>query len=299
MKLLFFNDERLGLLTEGGVVDADAVLAEVKGFPQQAKLEHLIENYSRYEPELRSVLASGHPVAQPDLTVLPPVSRPRSTLCAFTNYRDRVDGFEQPPLDFFYKGSAALLGHGGTVRLPDIPDALVFQPEPELGYVIGSKVRNVKPAAALDHVFGYVNFVDVSARKIPGRRTTFLPKGLETWAPVGPVIVTKDEIADPHNLRVRLWINGELCQDYNTGLMAHDIPAQMAWLSQYITLTPGDVVACGTHHQGLSPINEGDFFEMEIERLERLSARVKSDGPVKTAHWRPPHVKPEAERAHK
>ena len=113
-------------------------------------------------------------------------------------------------------------------------------------------------------------------------------KGMDTYAPIGPVIVTKDEIPDPQNLRVRLWLNGDLKQDYNTGEMNHSVRAQIAWLTQYITLMPGDVICCGTHHIGLSPVNDGDRVEVEVEGLERLSLNVRSHGPRKDAHWRPP-----------
>ena len=87
---------------------------------------------------------------------------------------------------------------------------------------------------------------------------------------------------------MRLWLNGELKMDYNTSEMTHSIAAQIAWLTQYITLMPGDVIACGTHHAGLSPINDGDQVEVEGDGLERLSFDVKSHGPRKTADWAPP-----------
>ena len=99
--------------------------------------------------------------------------------------------------------------------------------------------------------------------------------------------MTKDEAPDPQNLQVRLWLNGELKQNYNTSEMTHSVAAQIAWLTQYITLMPGDVVACGTHHMGLSPINDGDKVEVEVEGLERLSLSVRSFGERKTAEWRP------------
>ena len=131
-------------------------------------------------------------------------------------------------------------------------------------------------------VFSYDN------RAIPNRRTTFMQKGMDTYAPIGPVIVTKDEVPDPQNLKVRLWLNGDLKQDYNTGEMTHSVAAQIAWLTQYITLMPGDVLACGTHHMGLSPINDGDQVDVEVAGMERLSFSVRSFGERKTAEWRPP-----------
>jgi 2-keto-4-pentenoate hydratase/2-oxohepta-3-ene-1,7-dioic acid hydratase in catechol pathway len=188
-------------------------------------------------------------------------------------------------LDFFHKSATSVTGYGATVELPDLPEALVFQPEPEFAYVIGKRGRNVPEAEALSYVFGYMNFADISARNIPNRRTTNLHKAQESWAPMGPVIVTRDEIPDPQNVQVKLWLNGELRQDYNTGKMTHPVASQISWLSQQITIQPGDVIACGTYHVGLSPINEGDRVEIEGEGLERLKFSIKSYGPPKNEKW--------------
>ncbi|MFQ6027932.1 MAG: fumarylacetoacetate hydrolase family protein, partial [Dehalococcoidia bacterium] len=108
------------------------------------------------------------------------------------------------------------------------------------------------------------------------------------FAPIGPVIATKDEVADPQNLQIKMWINGELKQDYNTSHMTNSVATQIAWLTQYITLNPGDVIGCGVHHMGLSPINDGDRIQMEVQGLERLELNVVSHGPRKDAEWRPP-----------
>lgn len=299
MKIIFFDESRLGVLLDGRVIDVDDALGIAQNLHQQLKIEYLIENFAQLAPNLKALEESGQSKPLEDVRIGAPITRPRSALCCFTNYQDRVDEFIQPPMDFFYKGATAMLGCKGTVELPDIEGVTVFQPEPELGVVIGKKGKHISEQDAMDHVFGYVNFIDVSARGIPQRRTTFLPKGLETWAPLGPVIVTKNDVPDPHALDVRLWINGELKQNYNTGMMVNRINVQIAWLSRFVTLHPGDVIACGTHHQGLSPINDGDHVEMEVAGLERLAVNVRSHGPVKTAHWRPPLVRAEGDKGGK
>ena len=224
-------------------------------------------------------------------------------ICAFSNYSDgvaRAAGTPKAPvysLDFFQKSSSAVIGQDDLVELPDLPDALVFQRQPEFAFVIGKEARNVSEAQALDYVFGYMNFSDISARGMPNRRTQFISKGQHSWAPMGPVIVTKDEIPNPQDVRVRLWLNGEQKQDYKTSLMVYSVAEQIAWLSQLVTLKPGTVLSTGTHHLGLSPINEGDVVEIEGDGLERLRFRIKSYGPRKTETWipgppagaRPPH----------
>ena len=287
MKLLIYDDYKFGVLKGDRVVDVTGTLQHVGIKPAQTLMEEIIEDFDSFRPKFEQATANQEGVPLASVKVRPPLPRPHNILCAFANYQDR-DQPSTAPLDFFYKGSTGIIGPGDTVEIPDVPEALVHQPEPELGYVIGKKVKHVSVADALDCVFGYLNFVDVSNRAVPNRRTTFMQKGMDTYAPIGPVIVTKDEIADPQNLQVKLWLNGELKQDYNTAAMTHSVAAQIAWLTQYITLMPGDVLACGTHHVGLSPINDGDKVDVEVEGLERLSFSVRSLGERKTAEWGPP-----------
>lgn len=287
MKLLIYDDYKFGVLKGDRVADVTGTLQHVGIKPAQTLMEEIIENFDSFRPKFEQTAANQEGVPLASVKVRPPLPRPHNILCAFANYQDR-DQPSTAPLDFFYKGSTGIIGPGDTVEIPDVPEALVHQPEPELGYVIGKKVKHVSEADALDCVFGYLNFVDVSNRAVPNRRTTFMQKGMDTYAPIGPVIVTKDEIADPQNLQVKLWLNAELKQDYNTAAMTHSVAAQIAWLTQYITLMPGDVLACGTHHVGLSPINDGDKVDVEVEGLERLSFSVRSLGERKTAEWGPP-----------
>ena len=288
MKLLHFDDSRIGVLKDGRVVDVTAMVLAAPG--REQAMQSVIEGFGSLEPRLEEIASRESGVPLSNVTLHPPVSRPSKVLCAFANYQDRTETLTVP-LDFFYKGPTSVLAPGGTVELPDIPEASVFQPEPELGFVIGRRAKHVKEADALSFVFGYINFIDISAREVPNRRTTFLTKGLDTWAPMGPVITTRDEIPDPQNLRVRLWLNDELKQDYSTAAMTNSVAAQIAWLSQYVTLEPGDVISCGAHHIGLSPINDGDRVAMEVDGLERLEFNVRSHGPRKTAEWRPPNTR--------
>lgn len=299
MKLLLFDDYRLGVLKGDRVVDVTRAVPEAQHGPKtplgaEQVMEAVIEGFDELRPRFEAIVAQegGTPLAQ--VKVRPPLPRPPNALCAFSNYQDRAEAAPRPPvytLDFFHKSATSIIGDGDLVELPDLAEATVFQPEPEFAYVIGKRARNVPESQALDYVFGYLNFSDISARGIPNRRTTFLHKSQDTWAPMGPVIVTKDEVPDPQNVRVRLWLNGELKQDYNTSAMTQPVAAQIGWLSQCITLQPGDVISCGTHHVGLSPINEGDRVEVEGDGLERLHFSIKSYGPRKDTLWRPPGVR--------
>jgi 2-keto-4-pentenoate hydratase/2-oxohepta-3-ene-1,7-dioic acid hydratase in catechol pathway len=102
-------------------------------------------------------------------------------------------------------------------------------------------------------------------------------KSRDTFAPMGPYIVTADEIRDPHNLQIRLWVNGQLKQNFNTSDMAHKIPRCIEWISSIHTLEPGDVLATGTNHGGLSAFQDGDRIELETEGLGRLHIKVRDD----------------------
>jgi len=128
----------------------------------------------------------------------------------------------------------------------------------------------------MSYVFGYVNFIDGSARGLPPPGNVFYQmKSRDTFAPIGPYIVTADEIADPQRLSIKLWINGTLKQSFNTSDMAHPIPRCIEWVSSIHTLEPGDILATGTNHRGLSSLQDGDLIELETEGLGRLRVHVQ------------------------
>ena len=287
MKILRFNDNRIGVLKDGDrVVDVtDAVASHREKGPQNV-IEEIIAEFATYRDELQGRASSETGVPLSDVRLLAPIPRPSKCLAAFANYVDRSDrSRDDLPNEFFYKDTE-LLAPEGTVELPDIPPVLVYQPEAELAYVIGKSAQNVSQQDALDNVFGYVPFFDISARGMT-RRTTLLSKGQRTFGPCGPWITTKDEVEDPHNLNVRSWVNGELRQDYNTKHMANYIPEQIAWVTRFVSLRPGDVVATGTFHVGLGPLNDGDVLEIEIEGLGRARWFTKGYGPRKDIEFTP------------
>ena len=184
---------------------------------------------------------------------------------------------EAAPINAFFKSPNSVIGDGDTMVLPDIP-ATIFEGEAEVAVVIGKRASNVAEADAMSHVFGYLNFIDGSARGLlPAGNTFYQMKARETFAPMGPWLVTADEVPDPQNLQVKLWVNGVLKQDFNTSDMAHKIARCVSWVSSIHTLEPGDVIATGTNHRGLSSFQDGDLVELETEGLGRLHIKVKDD----------------------
>ena len=130
----------------------------------------------------------------------------------------------------------------------------------------------------MKYVFGYVSFIDGSARGLPPAGNVFFQmKARDTFAPIGPFLVTADEIADPQRLQIRLWVNGELKQNFNTRDMAHKIPRCIEWVSSIHALEPGDILATGTNHRGLSAFQDGDEIELETEGLGRLRIEVRDE----------------------
>jgi 2-keto-4-pentenoate hydratase/2-oxohepta-3-ene-1,7-dioic acid hydratase in catechol pathway len=180
------------------------------------------------------------------------------------------------PLATFFKSPDAIIGPGDTIVLPNFRP-VIFHHEAELAFVIGRAASNVSVAQALDYVFGYTTSVDVSARA-PVEGEAALPgqygKSFDTFLPIGPAITTADEIRDPNNVSVKYRVNGELRQDYNTSDMEHSVAYVIAALSANMTLKPGDLILCGTNHQGLGPLQDGDVGEIEIQGVGRSSNPV-------------------------
>ncbi len=287
MKVLRFDDDRVGVLKDGErVVDVSrAIDYRVEKGPQRV-MEEVIGDFDAVRPRFESLVSESDGVPLDSVKLLAPVPRPGKCLAAFVNYLDSPERKkENLTIDFFYK-SPDLVGPEGVIELVDIPPVAVWQPEAEIAFVVGAQAKNVAEADAYDHVFGYVPFFDISARGM-NRRTQFIPKGQDTYAVCGPWITTRDEIDDPHRLRVQSWVNESPRQDYSTEHMAHTIPEQVAWLSRFIRLQPGDVITTGTYHPGLGPLNDGDVLEIEIECLGHARFFVRGEGPRKEADFMP------------
>jgi len=276
MKLLYFNDFRLGVLKGDQVID---VTAAVQNVPHTGPGNLIIGVIERW-PELRNSVekaatGSGVPVAQ--VKIRPPLPKPVNIDCMAVNYMEDGTRKEPAPINAFHKSPGCIVGHGDTLVLPDIALS-IFEGEAELAVVIGKRAKQVPAARAMEHVFGYVNFIDGSARDATTLGNSFYQvKSRDTFAPIGPYLVTADEVKDPHKLQVRLWVNGTLKQNYNTDDMANRIPRCIEWISGIHDLEPGDILATGTNHRGLSALQNGDTVELEVDGLGRLTVKVRDD----------------------
>ena len=275
MRLLFFDDFVPGVLRGDEVVSVEAPLRSIQYSSPQDLIEKVITNWSDLHPGLEEHVKSATGVPLGQVRLRPPVPRPSKIVCAFSNYREYGQAEAGEP-DLFLKPPDCVIGHGDTVVLPTVQVNIVHH-ELELGVVMGRTTSKVGREKAMENVFGYVIFLDVSARgPAPNRRpSSFLGKCWDTFGPMGPLLVTADEIPDPHKLQARLWVNGELRQDYNTDDMAYNIPETIEFASSVTTLQPGDVIAMGCNRQGLGPMQQGDVVDMEIEGLGHLTVNVE------------------------
>ncbi|MCH2527358.1 MAG: fumarylacetoacetate hydrolase family protein [Dehalococcoidia bacterium] len=276
MKIAFFNDYRMGIVVGSNIVDVTEVVGDIPHLSPSDQLNGLIEQFPQYKTKLEEA-SKGSGVPLSEVSIRPPHPRPNNIVAMAVNYMEDGTRDEPAPINAFHKSSNSVIGDNDTIVIPDVP-ASIFEHEAELALVIGKRATQVKQEDAYDYIFGYLNFIDVSARGLlPPGNTFYQMKSRDTFAPMGPWIVTADEISDPQSLPIKLWVNGELKQNFNSDDMAHKIPRIIEWVTSIHTLEPGDIVATGTNHRGLSALMDGDKVEMEIDGLGILHLGVKDD----------------------
>lgn len=228
--------------------------------------------------KLKELVHKGHltVMSADDLTYAAPIARPSKIVCIGLNYAKHAteSGMVVPPEPvIFFKSTTAMCGPYDDVIIPRGSEKTDW--EVELAVVIGKKASYIDEDEAMDYVAGYALHNDYSERAFQLERSGQWVKGKsnDTFAPFGPYLVTKDEIPDPDNIRLWLSVNGEMVQDSNTDDMVYKIPFVVAYLSQFMTLLPGDVISTGTPFGvglGLNPpryLKAGDIVELGIDGL--------------------------------
>ena len=277
MKLLFFDDFKLGVLNGDQVVDVSEAVKDIPRMGPQDVINGVITRWAEYRPKLEQAAKAGRGVPVSSVKIRPPLPKPTNIVCMAVNYMEDGTRSEPAPINAFMKSPGAVIGPGETMVLPDV-SATIFEGEAEMALVIGKRATAVPAARAMEYVFGYCNFIDGSARGLlPPGNTFYQMKSRDTFAPIGPYLVTADEIADPHKLAIRLSVNGTVKQASNTSDMAHKIPRCIEWVTSIHTLEPGDILATGTNHRGLSGFQDGDRIELETEGLGTLPFNVRDD----------------------
>lgn len=285
MKLVSFSESareaRIGLAVNQRVIDVARHLA---GAPTD--MIGLMNQWSAWKTPLESLATkqSGE-FALADVTLLAPVPRPGKIFAIGLNYADHIaeSGMGKPADQvWFTKAVTAVNAPFGAIELPRVSTQLDY--EAELAFVIGTRCRHVPVERAHEVIFGYCAANDVSIRDWQLKTSQFsLGKSFDTHCPYGPWIVTPDEIGDPHTLGIRMLVNGELRQNSNTKELIYNCFAQVAHLSQAMTLEPGDLILTGTPGgvgAGFKParwLKAGDVVRVEIDRVGAIENRVEAE----------------------
>ncbi|MFN0074542.1 MAG: fumarylacetoacetate hydrolase family protein [Chloroflexota bacterium] len=265
-----------GVLTAEGVVDVSSATATFNPTSPQHLMQLIIDEFESMRPALERLAAERLAIPLSAVRLRPPLPRPGKILCCIGNYWEHAQR-EARPLNLFLKNPDAVIGPGDTVELPDYTDPWVFQHEAELALVIRGPAKRVTQDNWRKAIFGYTAIIDVSARgqgRSTWRQGSWMGKSFDTFAPIGPCITTADEIEDPNKLWVKFWNNGDLRHDYVTDDMEHRVPELIEFATNIMTLNSGDVIACGTNHEGLGPLQDGEFCEIEIEKIGRMAIHV-------------------------
>ena len=275
MKLVMYNDFRPGILVEDRVIGMAGIADEYMGSHPEDVMINIIEDFASVRDELLDLeeTADGVPVESVQLRA--PIPRPRKLICCFGNYREGQDR-DSFPIDMFLKSPEAVIGPGDKVILPKV-DFRICHHEAELALVIGKRVKDLTQDEAMGAIFGYTAFMDVSPRGGVGTNPgmTMISKSFDTCAPMGPCIVTADEIQNPHDLSIKYWVGDQERHDYSTSDLEHTLPELIEWATKVMTLVPGDVIAIGTNHQGIGPLQDGETGKVEIEGIGSFSIKVE------------------------
>jgi len=286
MKLASIKPDGLALVVNDSLIPLGNIM------PTGSTMIDLIERYESVKEKLQALASSGKGTKLDAKTLKPPVERPSKIYAAAGNYQRGTGGLdagrgrgsastispEELLENIFLKPPSAIAGPEDNIIIPK--DAESIFPELELCVVIGKKARHLTKAQAMDAVFGYTIMQDVTARGYGKSKnmggTRSVRKGFETFAPIGPWITTKDEIADPHNLWMKLWINGELKQSAKTDAMINDIATQISFLSHVTTLYPGDLLTTGNPDspEFQEKLKPGDVLKSEIEGIGAMNQGV-------------------------
>lgn len=286
MKLLSYGEqgnERLGLMiSENEFVDVNYLdnsissnILDVISKDDFLKIEKLLRQFEFKKEFIININ---------DVKISAPIPRPGLIVCVGLNYKDHADEqgcrYPEKPL-LFSKASVSVCSYCENIKYPKNVSKLDY--EVELGVVIGKKAQNIKKSDALEYVSGYLTFNDVSARCAQfGDRQWFRGKSFDNFAPMGPYMITKDEVRDPNNLGLKCFVNGELRQSSNTNNMIHNIESLISYISENVTLMPGDIIAIGTPAGVGAFMNPpelleiGDVVKLEVEGLGQITNEIIS-----------------------
>lgn len=296
MKLLTIKKNKvqsLGVKTARGIIDIEKALVNHPNEHISANVTEVIKGGQETVSELQKYIDSlpkeeqSYLIQENEVAWGSPVPKPNKIICVGLNYRKHADETGSPypetPI-LFPKYHNALAAHQDEIVIPKVTNKLDY--EVELGIVIGKKAKNISKEEALDHVFGYVTANDLSARDLQFVSSQWLlGKSCDGFSPVGPYVVTSDEVGNPNNLKLKTYVNGEERQNSNTADMIFYCDEIISYISDYMTLIPGDIILTGTPEGVIFGYPEekqvylqsGDEVTVEIEKVGRLTNKFVED----------------------
>ncbi|MDF2723517.1 MAG: hypothetical protein K0Q59_3192 [Paenibacillus sp.] len=284
------GESHLGVKTERGILDVTAAARGASGSSLPTTIHELIEGGAEAKQAVDALVGDSGSAQWIDPETAnygPCVTRPEKIICVGLNYRKHAEETNSPIPKFpilFNKFNNTLHGHGHDVELPIASNEVDY--EAELAIVIGRRAKHVSEEQALDYVFGYCTANDLSARDLQMRTPQWLlGKACDQFSPLGPELVTADEIPDPNNLKIGCTVNGEVRQNSNTSDMIFDCKHIISYISRHFTLSPGDVILTGTPEGvvlGYPPekrvyLQPGDVVTISIEKLGSITNKMVAE----------------------
>jgi 2-keto-4-pentenoate hydratase/2-oxohepta-3-ene-1,7-dioic acid hydratase in catechol pathway len=277
LKIALFNDDKVGVIHDDRVFDVSEVTGWDSSQPQRS-LIRLMEHFGGLRPQIEEyVRNAADSYALAEVKLRAPVPEPTKIVAAPVNYTLHQDEMNAQfnnaeltvsKLGFFLKAPSSIIGPGETVLLP-FQDRRTDH-EAEIAFVVSKKAKDVKAEDAHQYIFGYFALMDITVR---GKEDRPWRKSFDTFTPIGPWIVTPDEIENPNEVDLRLWVNDELRQSANTRDLIYDCYKFFEAASQVMTLYPGDIITTGTP-EGVGPIIKGDKVRIQIARIGEFSVDV-------------------------
>jgi 2-keto-4-pentenoate hydratase/2-oxohepta-3-ene-1,7-dioic acid hydratase in catechol pathway len=273
MKLACFDANRLGAIVDDYVVD----ITEVCGVNSQewppTGMVRTIAAFEQLRGKIEAAMPSCARHKVGDVTLRTPIAWPNKVIAFPVNYHDHGKemqaDYRATHQGFFLKPASSLSGADEPIVLPNTPNREIHH-ECEMAIIIGKQGKDIAAANWQEHVFGYACLLDMVVR---GREERVARKAYDTFCPVGPWITTSDEIADPANIEMKLWVGDELRQHANTRDLVLDIPGMIEMASAVMTLYPGDIIATGTP-AGVGPVQAGDVIRISLDGLGQMNVPV-------------------------
>lgn len=282
MKLAAFNDYCIGVVEGDQLYDVTGAVPEALNELPAQRMNWLIANWGQGKARVESLRQAAKAVPVSSVKLLPPSPSPSQMFAAPANYGKHLGELGARSVTkrtareqgFFLKAAGSLVGAGGVIALPK-GSKRRFDHESELAVIVGRRAWHVPRAEAMQYVFGYACLIDGTMRIEPGvaEEERTMRKSFAGFTPLGPYLVTADEVANPQNLQNRLWVNGELKQEANTKDMIVGIAELIEMISSVVPLNPGDVIATGTP-EGVGPFAPGDTVRIAIESVGDMTLKI-------------------------